>query len=114
MTSVPGDLGGKLGSERSRDRDRCPGDLGLQLLSRVLDLRMDYAAYEIDVFGPQAARLAQAQPDERAEQDRGPDVPAAVAASNLMPVGWREDHGAFRWGAKPRKSRSRGADTHPG
>jgi hypothetical protein len=26
----------------------------------------------------------------------------------LAPVGWREDHGAFRWGRKPRKSRSRG------
>ena len=37
-------------------------------------MRMDDATQEIDVFWPQAARLRQAQPDERAEQHGKPDT----------------------------------------
>jgi hypothetical protein len=57
MTPVSDDLRGEFSGEGGRDRDWRPGDLGLQFLSRVLDLGVDDAAHEIDIFGTEPARL---------------------------------------------------------
>jgi hypothetical protein len=37
-------------------------------------MRVNDGTHEIDVFRPQSARLAQPQPDERAEQHGEPDA----------------------------------------
>ncbi len=57
-----------------RNRDGCPRYVRPERLGRILNMRMNDAAQEIDVFRPQAARLGQAQPDERAEQHGEPDT----------------------------------------
>jgi hypothetical protein len=74
MTAIPGNLRRQLSHQRRRDRDWRPGDLGLHFLSRVLDMRVNDGTHEINVFRPQPARLAQPQPDQRAEQHREPDA----------------------------------------
>ena len=72
MAAVLHDVSRQFGGQRCRNRNWCPGNLGLQQFNGILHLRLDDAAPEVNIPRPQPARLGETQADKSAEQYGAP------------------------------------------